>query len=195
MNSKFVKVSKQWQRNQRFFAGWISWNCHDCRHYSLFSPVLGSSYSCLALWSSLCYVVIWQCYFWHPFMCFFEFKIEARFTRCYSWNSPNLNSWTLTQKEIRPVWYDIWKRWNNLKIRQSTVYYAVLLGRWDKRIVDQESDVPSIIFFILFIDLCPIHVVTCTLISNLATDYIQKRTGQALLFSFEYNLSPNLISK
>ena len=43
--------------------------------------------------------------------------------------------------------------------------------------------------------LCPIHVVTFTLISNLATDYIQKRTGQALLFSFEYNLSPNLISK
>ena len=32
------------------------------------------------------------------------------------------------------------------KIRQSTIYYAGLLGRWDKRIVDQESDVPSIIF-------------------------------------------------
>ena len=43
--------------------------------------------------------------------------------------------------------------------------------------------------------LCPIHVVTFTLISILATDYIQKRRGQALLFSFEYNLSPNLISK
>ena len=42
---------------------------------------------------------------------------------------------------------------------------------------------------------CPIHVVTFTLISNLATDYIQKRTGRAHLFSFEYNLSPNLISK
>ena len=38
------------------------------------------------------------------------------------------------------------------EIRQSTIYYAGLLGRWDKRIVDQESDVPSIIFFILFID-------------------------------------------
>ena len=36
----------------------------------------------------------------------------------------------------------------SLKIRQSTIYYAGLLGRWDKRIVDQESDVPSIIFFI-----------------------------------------------
>ena len=39
------------------------------------------------------------------------------------------------------------------------------------------------------------HVVTFTLISILATDYIQKRRGQALLFSFEYNLPPNLISK
>ena len=43
--------------------------------------------------------------------------------------------------------------------------------------------------------LCPIHVVTFTLISNLATDYIQKRRGELGLFSFEYNLSPNLISK
>ena len=43
--------------------------------------------------------------------------------------------------------------------------------------------------------LCPIHVVTFTLISNLATDYIQKRRGDPGLFSFEYNLSPNLISK
>ena len=42
---------------------------------------------------------------------------------------------------------------------------------------------------------CPIHVVTFTLISNLATDYIQKRRGEHGLFSFEYNLSPNLISK
>ena len=32
------------------------------------------------------------------------------------------------------------------KIRQSTKYYAGLLERWDKRIVDQEFDVPSIIF-------------------------------------------------
>ena len=32
------------------------------------------------------------------------------------------------------------------EIRQSTIYYAGLLGRWDKRIVDQESDVPNIIF-------------------------------------------------
>ena len=43
--------------------------------------------------------------------------------------------------------------------------------------------------------LCPIHVVTITLISNLATDYIQKRRGEPGLFSFEHNLSPNLISK
>jgi hypothetical protein len=32
------------------------------------------------------------------------------------------------------------------------------------------------------------------LITILLTDYIQKRRGQALLFSFEYNLLPNLIS-
>ena len=41
----------------------------------------------------------------------------------------------------------------SFEIHQSTIYYAGLLGRWDKRIVDQESDVPNIIFFILFIDL------------------------------------------
>ena len=39
------------------------------------------------------------------------------------------------------------------EIRQSTIYYAGLLGRWDKRIIDQESDVPSIIFSIILIDL------------------------------------------
>ena len=32
------------------------------------------------------------------------------------------------------------------------------------------------------------------LISILVTDYIQKRRGQALLVSFEYNLLPNMIS-
>ena len=31
-----------------------------------------------------------------------------------------------------------------IKIRQSTIYYTGLLGQWDKRIVNQESDVPSI---------------------------------------------------
>ena len=45
------------------------------------------------------------------------------------------------------------------------------------------------------IPLCPIHVVTFTLTLNLATDCIQKRRGEPSLFSFEYNLSPNLISK
>ena len=38
-------------------------------------------------------------------------------------------------------------------------------------------------------------VVTFTLTSILATDYIQRRRGQALLFSFEHDLSPNQISK
>ena len=37
-----------------------------------------------------------------------------------------------------------------LEIRQSTIYYAGLLGRWYKRIVDQESDIPSIISLYTF---------------------------------------------
>ena len=40
-----------------------------------------------------------------------------------------------------------------IKIRQSTIYYAGLLGQWDIQIVDQESDVPSIIFLFFFIKL------------------------------------------
>ena len=47
----------------------------------------------------------------------------------------------------------------------------------------------------LTLPLCPIHVVTFTLISILPTDYFQKRRGQVLLFSFEYDLLPKLISK
>ena len=35
----------------------------------------------------------------------------------------------------------------DLEIRQSTIYYAGLLGRWDKQIVNQASNIPSIIFF------------------------------------------------
>ena len=37
--------------------------------------------------------------------------------------------------------------------RQSTIYYAGLLGRWDKHIVDHESDVPCVIFFYTFYSL------------------------------------------
>ena len=33
------------------------------------------------------------------------------------------------------------------EIRQFTIYYAGSLGRWDKQIVNQASDVPSIIYF------------------------------------------------
>ena len=46
-----------------------------------------------------------------------------------------------------------WKRWDGLEIRQSTIYYAGLLGQWDKCIVDQESDVPKKKFLYFFIDL------------------------------------------
>ena len=40
------------------------------------------------------------------------------------------------------------------KIHQSTIKYAWLLGRWGKWIVDQASDVPSIIFFSWFLAKC-----------------------------------------
>ena len=53
---------------------------------------------------------------------------------------------------------------------------------------------PPYISLILNIHQCPIHVVTFTLISNLVSDYIQKRKGEPGLFSFEYNLLPKLIS-
>ena len=33
------------------------------------------------------------------------------------------------------------------EIRQSTIWYAGLLGRWEKGLVHQASDVPNIIFF------------------------------------------------
>ena len=44
------------------------------------------------------------------------------------------------------VWLIVTAQICSAKIRQSTIYYAGLLGRWNKWIVDQESDVPSIIF-------------------------------------------------
>ena len=48
-----------------------------------------------------------------------------------------------------PTWLN--KPWSGIlimisKLRQSTICYAGLLGRWDKWIVDQESDVQSIFF-------------------------------------------------
>ena len=46
------------------------------------------------------------------------------------------------------------------------------------------------LFCFLHYNWCHIHVVTFSLISNLATDYIRKRRGEPDLFSFEYNLSP-----
>ena len=41
----------------------------------------------------------------------------------------------------------LWTWWN---IWNISIYYAWLLGWWDKQIVDQESDVPSIIFSYTF---------------------------------------------
>ena len=37
----------------------------------------------------------------------------------------------------------------SFRIRQSSIWYAGSLGRWDERLIDQASDVPSIIFFII----------------------------------------------
>ena len=65
---------------------------------------------------------------------------------------------------------------------------------WTKWIISKINQKLWKIIFVLC-SYCPIHVVTFTLISLLVTDYIQKRRGQSLLFSFEYNLLPNLISK
>ena len=45
-----------------------------------------------------------------------------------------------TERDFGILWFVL------LKIRQSTIYYAGLLGRWDKQIVNQESDVQSSIF-------------------------------------------------
>ena len=47
-------------------------------------------------------------------------------------------------------WWSIPQKRTNIEIRQSIIYYAWLLGRWDKWIVDQVSDVPSIIVFSWF---------------------------------------------
>ena len=77
----------------------------------------------------------------------------------------------------------IWTRsFNLIKCRSWLATNSKIIFSWN----------PAILILRV---LCHIHVVTITLISNLVTDYIQKRTGQALFFSFEYNLSPNLISK
>ena len=55
---------------------------------------------------------------------------------------------------MEEIFFDQREKWNiwpcTLEIRQSTIYYTGLLGRWDKRIVDQESNAPSIIFFYTF---------------------------------------------
>ena len=42
--------------------------------------------------------------------------------------------------------------------------------------------------WLLLLPFCLVHVVHDNLISILVIDYIQKRRGQALLFSFEYKL-------
>ena len=50
------------------------------------------------------------------------------------------------RRQIRPNQQTGSIRRSQYGYRQSTIYYAGLFGRMDKQIVDQESDVPSIIF-------------------------------------------------
>ena len=58
--------------------------------------------------------------------------------------------------------------------------FAVHVGYWAYRDIYALSNLAKAMYYIAL---------------NLVTDNSQKRTGQALFFSFEYNLSPNLISK
>ena len=66
-------------------------------------------------------------------------------------------------------------------------YYTLV--RWDKRFVDQASDVPSISF------LCQNPFNSFFFLFFLNAKMKIKRRGVPSIFSFEYNLSPNLISK
>ena len=77
---------------------------------------------------------------------------------CYSWPSFDRTSPKLSRSSAcrcgcrRTIW--VRKKYekkcpSSLEIRQSTIYYAGLLGRWNKRIVDQESELPSIFFFMI----------------------------------------------
>ena len=56
------------------------------------------------------------------------------------------------------------------------------------------SKLPNRLKPVQILDYCLFHVMHKKFISILVTHYIQKRRGQALPFSLEYNLLPNLIS-
>ena len=61
-----------------------------------------------------------------------------------------------------------------LEIRQSTIYYDGLLGRWDNGIVNQESDVPSIISLYTFYRLRALKTIYfyfCNFIKNKKMNY------------------------
>ena len=78
-------------------------------------------------------------------------SVVQRMQTCTWYEAPNIK--LIVVNKIIFKWHSFLIEYANPEIRQSTIYYAGLLGRWDKQIIDQESDVPSIIFFILFIDL------------------------------------------
>ena len=54
---------------------------------------------------------------------------------------------SFNDQNVRSSKKSISVQFSRYKIRQFTIYYAGSPGQWDKRIVDQASDVPSIIFF------------------------------------------------
>ena len=87
------------------------------------------------------------------------------------------------------------QQFNSCTKIDSTFFPTIAVrGQWALTRATLSRTAPKV-FTKLQIYIFPIHVVIVTLISILATENIQKRRGQALLFSFEYNLSPNLTSK
>ena len=98
-------------------------------------------------------------------------------------------SWVKVIKNWRSFWKIKWfKNWTFQKMSMTK---SVLL-KWYFSTTTKNRKI-RIIFDIENWFWCLVHVVHKHLISILVTDYIQKRRGQALLFSFEYNLLPNLI--
>ena len=85
--------------------------------------------------------------------------------------------------------------WNHAQELNLTSWDAWNWVKWNMllSLILVHINISSVLEFLTYA--LSMYVVTFTLISNLATDYIQKRIGEPGLFSFEYNLSPKLISK
>ena len=57
------------------------------------------------------------------------------------WNEEEGSSTTQSAREYNELWKSKFKKSENLQYN--------MLGRWDERLIDEASDVPSIIFFII----------------------------------------------